>query len=95
MFGEDCAALASAADVSCLEISSRMSISQETWSVITKVHTSLSSLLRVFLMSRRMVVVYTTDHPLVGEWNDRERLFIFGIYFTTYAKIIGSCCETF
>ncbi|KAH9977605.1 histidine kinase-like ATPase [Lactifluus volemus] len=35
-FGFRGEALASAADVSCLEISSRTSISQETWSVITK-----------------------------------------------------------
>jgi DNA mismatch repair protein MLH3 len=47
MFYKNYAALASAADVSCLEIASRTSISQETWSVITKVHASLPSFLLV------------------------------------------------
>lgn len=43
MFRDGCAALASAADVSCLEISSRTPISLQTWSVITKVDVPLSN----------------------------------------------------
>ena len=41
-FMTGCVALASAADVSCLEISSRTAISRQTWSIITKVRTSSS-----------------------------------------------------
>lgn len=43
MFCDDHVALASAAEVSCLEISSRTPISRQPWSVITKVHPHLSN----------------------------------------------------
>lgn len=75
-------ALASAADVSCLEISSRTAISRQTWSIITKVHTSLSPYFVAFLNLERMVTVFTTDLPHVGEWSIRGRLYIFVTYFT-------------
>ena len=48
-FMKGCVALASAADISCLEISSRTAISRQTWSVITKVHTSFPFLSVAFL----------------------------------------------
>jgi hypothetical protein len=77
-----CVALASAADVSCLEISSRTAISRQTWSIITKVHTSLSSWFVAFLNPGRTATVSTTDLRHVGEWSIRGRLYIFVTYFT-------------
>ena len=81
-FVTGCVALASAADVSCLEISSRTAISRQTWSIITKVHTSLLSSV-IFLKPGRTVTVSTTDPPHVGEWSIRGRLYVFVTYFTT------------
>jgi hypothetical protein len=71
-------ALASAADLSCLEISSRTTRSQESWSIIFKVKScTCKSTLHYNYCLARAGNIFITDHPFAGDKSKRGQWFVY------------------